>query len=178
MANKDDVIDGIIDHVVAEIELPPPGTEWRHAMRQRAFSARRVFLRHSWAVVLMESRLRQGPARLHYSNAVLRLLRHGGFTVPMAYRAFILIDSYLYGFIMQEVNWPFDASNISDVAEEVAEQTSPTDYLYLMEAMGHVMTMSVDGKFSAVYDTEFAAGLELVLDSLARLRDTQALRQP
>lgn len=173
VASKGEVLDGLIDLVVAEIDVPPLGTEWRHAMRARAISARRVFLRHKWAAVLMESRLAQSPVRLQYANAVLGLLRQGGFTVPMAYRAFLLIDSYLYGFIIQEVNWRFDDSNISQVAEEMSAHMSPADYPHVVETMGHVMTMSVEGKFGFVYDTEFNAGLELVLDSLARLRDPQ-----
>jgi len=173
VANKDEVLDGLIDLVVAEIEVPPLGTEWRHAMRERAVSARRVFLRHKWAAVLMESRLNQSPIRLRYGDSVLGLLRQAGFTVPMAYRAFLLLDSYLYGFIMQEVNLPFDQSSVSQLAEEMTTHTSPADYPHLMEVMGHVMTLSVAGKFVELYDTEFNAGLELVLDSLGRLRDAQ-----
>ena len=173
VANKGEVLDGLIDFVVAEIDVPPLGTEWRHAMRARAISARRVFLRHKWAAVLMESRLNQSPVRLHYADTVLGLLRQGGFTVPMAYRAFLLIDSYLYGFIMQEVNWPYEEADISQVVEETtAQMSSPADHPHLVEVMGHVMTMSVEGKFAGGYDIEFNAGLELILDSLARLRDT------
>lgn len=171
VANKDEVLDGLLDLVVTEIEVPPPGTEWRYAMRERAISARRVFLRHPWSAVLMESRLSQSPARLHYANSVFGLLRQGGFTVPMAYRAFLLIDSYLYGFIVQEVNWR--ESSTAQVAEDMTDHITPAAYPYLVEAMGNLMTMSVEGKLSEVYDTEFNAGLELVLDSLATLRDTQ-----
>ena len=93
--------------------------------------------------------------------------------LPMAYRAFLLIDSYLYGFIIQEVTWRSDDSNISQVDEEMSAHMSPADYPHVVETMGHVMTMSVEGKLGFVYDTEFTAGLELVLDSLGRLRDTQ-----
>ncbi len=173
VANKDEILDGLVDLVVAEIELPPAGSEWRSAMRERAISARQVFLRHPWAAVLMESRLNQSPVRLNYVNSVLGLLRQGAFSVPMAYRAFLLIDSYLYGFIMQEVNWPFEEADIGQVAEEMTAQLTPQDYPHLMEAMGYVMTTSVEGKFSGVYDVEFRAGLELILDSLVRLRDAQ-----
>lgn len=171
VANKGEVLDGLIDFVVAEIDVPPLGTEWRHAMRARAISARRVFLRHKWAAVLMESRLVQSPVRLHYADTVLGLLRQGGFTVPMAYRAFLLIDSYLYGFVMQEVNWQFEEADISQVTEEMTAQMAPADHPHLVEVMGHVMTMSVEGKVSGLLDAEFSAGLELILDSLATLRD-------
>ncbi len=168
VANKDAVLDGLVDLVVAEIELPPPGTEWRRAMRERAHAARRVFLRHPWAAVLTESRSNKSPVALHYAESVLGLLRGGGFSVPMAYRAFLLIDSYLYGFIMQEVHWPFEEAGPSHVAVQVSANVHP----FLMEAMGHVMKTSVEGKFTGVYDVEFSAGLELILDSLARVRDT------
>lgn len=170
VANKDEVLDGLVDLVVAEIELPPAGQEWRSAMRQRAISARQVFLRHPWAAVLVESRL-SGPVRLNYANSVLGLLRHGGFTTPMAYRAFLLIDSYLYGFVMQEVHWPFEEADIPQVVGAMTTQLSPEDYPHLLEAMGHVMTASAEGNFGGVYEAEFRAGLELILDSLARLRD-------
>ena len=92
--------------------------------------------------------------------------------VSAVYRAFVLIDSYLHGFIMQEVNWPFEEADISQVVEDVTAQMSPADHPHLVEVMGHVMTMSVQGKFAGGYDIEFNAGLELILDSLARLRDT------
>ena len=138
-------------------------------MRARALSARRVFVRHRWAAVLFESRvLNPSPVRLRYSNAVLGLLRQDGFTISMAYRAFLLIDSYLYGFIMQEVNWP----EIPQVTREATMPLSMGDYPHLIEAMEHVMTMSAPA--SSMLDTEFEYGLELILDCLALLRDTEA----
>jgi AcrR family transcriptional regulator len=172
VANKDEVLNGLVELVIAEIELPPAGQEWRSAMRERAISARRVFLRHPWAAVLIESRIHGSPVGLHYANSVLGLLRHGGFTVPMAHRAFLLIDSYLYGFVMQEVHWPFGEADIGAMAEAMTTQLSPQEYPHLLEAMGDVVAASVDGNFSGVYDAQFRDGLELILDSLATLRDT------
>ena len=174
VANKDEVLDGLIDLVVAEIDVPPLGTEWRHAMRVRAMSARQVCLRHRWAALLMESRLSQSPARLQYADAVLGLLRCGGFTVPLAYRAFVIIDSYLYGYIMQELHWPREEAEMSQVEQDVTAQLSTADYPYLMEAMTHVMATRTERRVAGVYDADFATGLELILDALARLRDADA----
>jgi AcrR family transcriptional regulator len=174
VANKDEVLDGLIDLVVAEIDVPPPGTAWRHAMRQRAMSARRVFLRHPWAALLMESRLSQSAARLRYADAVLGLLRGDGFPVPLAYRTFVIIDSYLYGYVMQEVHWPIEAAEMSQVEQELTAQLSTADYPHLMEAMTHVMATRAEHRVAGVYDVDFAAGLELILDAIERLRASQA----
>jgi AcrR family transcriptional regulator len=170
VANKDEVLDGLIDLVVAEIDVPPLGTEWRRAMRERAMSARQVFLRHPWAALLMESRLSQSPVRLQYADAVLGLLRCGGFTVPLAYRAFVIIDSYLYGYVMQELHWPVEEAAMAQVEEDLTAQLSTADYPHLMEAITHVMTTRAESRVAGVYDVDFAAGLELILDALARLR--------
>jgi AcrR family transcriptional regulator len=178
IANKDEVLDGLIDLVVKEIEVPPLGTEWRQAMRERAISARQVFLRHPWAALLMESRLSQSPVRLQYADAVLGLLRCDGFTVPLAYRAFVIIDSYLYGYIMQELNWPLEEVEMSQVEQELTAQLSTADYPHLMEAMTHVMATRAERRVAGVYDVDFAAGLELILDALARLRDSETPPSP
>ena len=78
-ANKDEVIDGIVDIVFSEIELPADGTDWKSAMRQRAISLRDVLLRHRWAIGLMESRRNAGPANLRHHDAVIGSLRAAGF---------------------------------------------------------------------------------------------------
>jgi AcrR family transcriptional regulator len=172
VANRDEVLDGLLDLVIAEVEMPPAGTPWRIGMRARAMSARRVFLRHPWAAALFESRIRSpSPVRLRYSNAVLGLLLMDGFTTSMAYRAFLLIDSYLYGFILQEVNWSFEPNEMPQLAQEAQAQLSMAEYPHLVQAMGHVMAMNTPA--SSIVDTDFEYGLELILDSLARLRDTE-----
>src|SRR5215210_874747 len=96
--NKDDMVDGMVDHVFGEIGLPPTGVDSRTAMRRRAISAREVLARHSWAIGLMESRRRPGPATLRHHDAVLGCLREAGFSVTMAAHAYSVLDSYIYGF--------------------------------------------------------------------------------
>src|SRR5438552_11601113 len=104
VANKDDILDGIIDLVFGEISLPPAGPHWKSAMRERAISAREALLRHPWATSLMQSRTKPGPATLRHHDSVLGSLRGAGFTVVMAAHAFSVIDGYVYGFALQQIN--------------------------------------------------------------------------
>src|SRR5215467_11850699 len=108
VANKEDVLDGLIDLMFSEIDLPCDGGDWKTAMRQRAISAREVLGRHRWAIGLMESRRSPGPATLRHHDAVLACLRQAGFSVEMTAHAYSLLDSYIYGFALQEASLPFD----------------------------------------------------------------------
>ena len=109
VASKDDLLDGMIDLVFSEIELPSPAEGWRSAMRQRAISIRTVLARHRWAIGLMESRTSPGPATLRHHNAVLaRYCTPAGFSLELAAHAYSALDSYIYGFALQERGLPFD----------------------------------------------------------------------
>src|SRR5688500_8112153 len=121
--NKDDMVDGMVDHVFGEIGLPPRGADWTTAMRQRAISAREVLARHPWAIGLMESRSRPGPATLRHHDAVLGCLREAGFSIAMAAHAYSLLDSYTYGFALQQASLPFKTSEeVVEVAESILRQ--------------------------------------------------------
>ncbi len=173
VANKDDILDGIVDRVVGEITLPDPKTPWKAAMRQRAIAAHAMLVRHPWASVLIESRLNLGPARLRYFNAGLGTFREAGFSVALTYNAVLAIDSYVYGFALQEVSWPFDEEDRSEVVAAVEPQVSTADYPYVAEVMGYVMKSgairSAPGATrSARYADEFEFGLALVLDGLEK----------
>ena len=114
--NKDELLDGIVDLVFVEIDVPAStGADWKTAMRQRAISVRDVLSRHHWAIGLMESRRNPGPANLRHHDAVLSSLRAAGLDIEMAAHAYALLDSYIYGFVLTRMNFPFDTS------EEVAE---------------------------------------------------------
>jgi AcrR family transcriptional regulator len=102
VANKDELLDGMVDLVFGEIDLPEPGTGWRTAMRRRAVSTRRALTRHPWAIALMESRTSPGPATLRHHDAAIGTLREAGFSIGMAAHAFSVLDSYTYGFTLQE----------------------------------------------------------------------------
>lgn len=100
--------------------------EWRPEMRRRAKSARAVLRRHTWAIGLLESRTTHGPAALRHHDAVIGTLRRAGFSVEMTAHAYALIDSYTYGFALQEASLPFDlAKTVTDVAEPIIKQTNP-----------------------------------------------------
>jgi AcrR family transcriptional regulator len=169
VASKGDLLDGMIDVVFGEIGLPPGDGGWKPAMRQRAISAREVLGRHPWAIGLMESRRTPGPATLRHHDAVLGCLRTAGFSVEMTAHAYSLLDSYIYGFALQEASLPFGtAEETAQVAQEIAGQMPAGQYPYLAEmATGHVLQPGYQ------YGNEFEVGLDLVLDALDR-----AVRRP
>ena len=166
VANKDELLDAMIDVVFGEIELPPDDTDWQTALRLRATSARRVLARHPWAVSLMESRTTPGPANLRHREAVFACLRRAGFSVVMATHANWVLDSYVYGFALQEASLPFDtAQELTDMAEDVYLPQLPLDeFPYLNESAAALA--------AAGYDPagEFLFGLDLVLGALEPLR--------
>ena len=131
-------------------------------MRRRAISARQVLRRHRWAIGLMESRTSPGPATLRHHDAVLGCLRRGGFSLELTAHAYSLLDSYIYGFALQEAGLPFGTGEeAARVAEEISAQFASGEYPYLTEiAMAHVIQPGYD------YADEFETGLELILDSL------------
>lgn len=164
VANKVDLLDGMIDEVFGEIDLPVGGTGWKAAMRQRAISVRAVLSRHRWASGLMESRTAPGPATLRHHDAVIGVLRRAGFSVPMAAHAFALMDSYVYGFAMQETSLPFDDEEESaGLAQMIMARFAAGEYPHLTElTVEHVLKPGYD------YGDEFEFGLDLILDGLER----------
>jgi AcrR family transcriptional regulator len=166
--NKEDMLDGMVDLVFSEIDLPAGGVDWRTAMRRRAISARDVLLRHPWALGLMESRIHPGPATLRHHDAVLGSLRNAGFSIEMAAHAYSVLDSYIYGFTLNEQTLPFDSSEeVAEVGGSMFRDLPANAYPYLVEMfIEHAMKPGYD------YGDEFAFGLDLILDGLERLRDT------
>ena len=164
VANKDAILDGIVDLVFSEIELPAAGNDWRAEIHRRAHSARRVLRAHPWAIGLMESRTSPGPATLRHHDAVIATLRGAGFSHELTAHAYALLDSYTYGFALQEVGLPFDGSDtLADVAEPIMERFSTGEYPHLVE-------MTTDYYLQPGYDfgDEFEWGLNLILDGLTR----------
>jgi AcrR family transcriptional regulator len=166
VANKNDLLDGLIDAVFAEAELPQADAGWRAAMRSRAVSVRAALSRHRWAIGLMESRATPGPANLRHHDAVLGTLRASGFSVAMAAHAYSLLDSYIYGFALQEPSLPFQDPEQKDRAvRAIMAQFESGAYPHLTEiAVEHVLQPGYD------YGDEFGFGLELILDGLERAR--------
>lgn len=168
VANKDEVIDGLVEIILREMEIPPVGTPWREAMRRRAWSVRHTLLRHPWASALMESRMAPSDARLCYADTVLSILNKAGFPPEVQYRAFGLLDSYVYGFVLQEVNWPTKESDRLKAVAGVKEFLKDGRYPTLMSVVLDAAWLRVEPG-AKPYDAEFTFGLELILDGLERL---------
>lgn len=162
VANKDAILDGIVDLVVAEILLPFPGDDWKTAMRQRAISAHEVLLRHPWACEPLMSRLNVGPAMLRYVDSTLGSLRGAGFSIELADYAWNAMDSHIYGFTLQKLTFPLEAQEFPDAAETHLPHLPPGLYPHVTELAVHVM----EGRYSGVPD--FTFGLDLILDGLER----------
>jgi AcrR family transcriptional regulator len=164
VASKSDLLDGMIDVVFGEIGLPSADGGWKPAMRQRAIAVRAVLGRHRWAIGLMESRRSPGPATLRHHDAVLGCLREAGFSVELTAHAYSLLDSYIYGFALQEASLPFGTpEETAQVTQEIAGQMPAGEYPYLAEmATAHVLQPGYQ------YGSEFEIGLDLVLDALER----------
>ncbi len=171
VANKDELITGMVDLVFEEIELPAADARWKAAMRQRAISTREALNRHRWAVGLMESRAMPGPASFRVHDTVLGYLREGGFSIEDTIQAYSLLDAYIYGFALQEQTVPFeDAEGAAAVAQEQvreiearaaeAEVAAFAEYPYLAEVVaGHVADVGHD------FGQAFTYGLDLRLDA-------------
>ena len=166
-ANKERVLDGIVDLVFGEIDLPVIGANWKTAMRERAISLRDALLRHRWAIGLMESRTNPGPANLRHHDAVIGCLRAAGFDMAATATAYSLLDSYIYGFAMTKMNLPFeDTSDIVELSETMLAPFAPGEYQNLADFITeHAMKPGYD------YAHEFEYGLDVILDGLERVRD-------
>ena len=163
VANKEEILDGVVDVVFGQIRFPADDPDWRRAIRERADPARAVLRRHPWAIGLVETRTSPGLATLQHHDAVLGSLRRAGFSIAMAGHAFALLDAYTYGFALQEASLPFDADTVAEVAGAMIDQFPRDQYPYLAEmAAEHVMQPGYD------FGDEFGYGLELILDGIER----------
>jgi AcrR family transcriptional regulator len=167
VANKDELLDGMVDLVFAEIELPAVGGDWKAAMRRRGLSVRAALKRHGWAIGLMETR-RPGPANLRNHDAVMGCLREAGFPFATAIHAYSVQDAYIYGFALQEKTLNLETPESAGKAARRRSQTVdgfPDAYPYLAEIVEKLPATGYDN------DVEFAWGLDLILDGLDRLRE-------
>jgi len=169
VANKDEILDGMVDAVFGEIDLPPEHANWRFAMRVSALSARSVLARHPWAAAMMESRTSPGPNTLEHHDAVLGCFRRGGFSLPLTAHAAALVDSYIYGFALQEANLPFRTPDeLADIVEAIVESIPADEYPNLIEfTTEHALQPGYN------FADEFEFGLDLILDGLETAVRTQ-----
>jgi len=191
VANKDAILDGLVERVMREIVLPDDRLPWRAWLTERATTTRRVLLAHRFAATLIESRLAPTPARLTHHEAVLRCLRRAGFSVEAAYGAFLSLDSYVYGFVLQEVSWPFSPEQRVDVVDDLAPVFADGAYPHMIEVMELVVARTEAHRrrgarapadravaSAAGYDADFVFGLELLLDGLELHLTTTRKRRP
>jgi AcrR family transcriptional regulator len=167
-ANKDEIVDGIVDLVFGEIDLPAPGAAWRTAMRGRAISLRDALLRHRWAIGLMEARRNPGPANLRHHDAVIGNLRAAGFDMELVAHAYSLLDGYIYGFALTKMNLPFQSGD--DVAGMAQDMLAP----FPVDEYPNMVAFIAEHAMKPGYDfaDEFEYGLDVVLDGLERVHDT------
>ena len=172
--NKEDLLDGLIDLVFAEVPLPSPDVAWKQSMRQRGIDLRDALTRHRWAIGLMESRTTPGPATLRHHDAVLGSLFAAGFSMELTAHAYAALDSYIYGFTLQERSLPMEGPEETAALAEVMLAQFPSDEFPHLAAFttGHVLTPGYD------FADEFAFGLELLLDGLeaAHTGETRATK--
>ena len=162
--NKEDLLDGLVELVVSEVELPmTTPAHWKAAMRQRATSARRVFARHPWAIGLVESRRRMGVVTLRHHEWVLGVLIGAGFSPVMAARAYNLLDSYVYGFALQEPSLTYGSpEEHAEVGQATLRQVAPDEYPHLARVAREFIEAGTE------YGAGFEFGLELILDGIER----------
>jgi AcrR family transcriptional regulator len=167
VANKDDIRDGIVDLVMAEMELASPGPDWKASVRGAAISAHQVFLRHPWATSLQMATRTVSPARLRWNEAILRTFREAGFSAKLTHHAYHALESHITGFTLWVANFPFEThEELAELAEAFLREIQLDEYPYFVEhARWHLEESGPQEK------SEFEFGLDLILDGLERMRD-------
>ncbi len=162
--SKEEIIDGMVEVVFSEIELPDVGGDWKTAIRSRCVSARQVLNRHPWAAPLMESRTAPGPANLSHHEAVLRCLRSGGLSLRLTAHAYAVLDAFVYGFAFEESVLPASGGEgIAEIAEQIAAHFPADQYPNLAElTRDHVLQPGYS------FGDSFEFGLDLIIEGLDR----------
>jgi AcrR family transcriptional regulator len=162
VANKEDLLDGMLDLVFDELHDPVAAQDWKAELRLRAISLRQALNRHPWAIPRMQGRKRPGPATMRHHNAMLGCLRQAGFSFEMTVHAYSVQDSYIYGFALQEMTLPFETPEESGelVQRQVEAVGGVDEYPYLLELQANLAESGYE------FETEFEWGLDRVLASL------------
>ncbi|PJZ84219.1 TetR/AcrR family transcriptional regulator C-terminal domain-containing protein [Leptospira harrisiae] len=161
--DKNDLLDGMVDTVISQITLPKIGGNWKKEMKKRARSARKILNLHPWSPMLIVSRINVGPAMLSYFDASLGCLHCAGYSLPSADHIINAIDSHIYGYILQELNFPIDSKKYAQTAKEFMPSLEESPYTYLTRLTKEVVTK----KYNGLHNFEF--GLDLILDGIAFL---------
>ncbi len=166
--SKEEIIDGMVEIVYAEVEKPPADADWRDAIRHRCISARQVLKRHPWAAPLMNTRTSPGPANLSHHDSVIGCLRNGGLSIPMTAHAYAILDGFVYGFTFDENTLPAaGGEGFAEAAKQIAAHFPRDDFPNLAElTFEHVLKPGYD------YGVSFEFGLDLIIDGLDRAAKT------
>src|SRR6266511_3967358 len=167
VANKDDVLDGILDLVLDESEPPSPAGDWDAAIRTSAISVHEALRRHPWSCTLLMAPGRIRPARLRYMDLLLGRLREAGFSAETTYHAYHVLDGHIFGFSLWETSHSYTAEEASNLAAKFAQTITADTYPYLHE---HAQQHFGEGPHREV--SAFELGLDLILDGLKKIRDT------
>lgn len=164
VANKEALLDAMVDVVIAEMEPAGDDPDWRAALLQRCESARRALVRHPWAIPLLESRRNPGPELLRHHEATLAALARGGLPRPVIAHAYALLDSFVYGFAMQEANLDgADEAHGSEMAGQMRDMLDPEEFPHLLDFVsGHA------ARDDYSFGDSFEFGISLVLDGIER----------
>lgn len=163
VANKDELLDGMVEQVIAEVPLPQAGGDWRAEMGRRGIGAHRVMMAHPWAPLLVVSRVNSGPAMLTYVEATLAALIEAGFTYPQADHVWNAMDSYIYGFTLHKLRFPFQLGEYAAVARDYLPMIPAEVFPHLLGLTKEVAAERHDGLHS------FEFGFELLMDGIAQL---------
>lgn len=168
VANKDELLDGLVDVVIGEIDPPRSDTEWKTAMRERILSARRALLRHPWASKVMESRTTPTPVALGYMDSMIGLLRRGGFSLDLTHHALHAMGSRMFGFTQELFNDRSDSDPEME-AEMWGAMAGTYPYIYeIFTTISHDDASVVGAGCDDQFEFEFA--LDLMLDGIERLK--------
>jgi AcrR family transcriptional regulator len=167
VANKDDVLDGILDLVLAESEPPSPVGDWDVAIRASAISVHDALRRHPWACALLMSPAHVRPARLRYMDALLGRLREAGFSAEATYHAYHVLDGHILGFSLWETSHTYTSEEVSNFVEKFAQAIPADTYPHLHE---HAQQHFSEGRHRD--GSAFELGLDLIVDGLGKLRDS------
>jgi AcrR family transcriptional regulator len=172
VANKEELLDGMVDLVVGEIGPPPSDTDWKSSVRQRILSARRVLLRHPWASGVIESRANPSPVLLTYIDSMIGMFRAGGFSADLTHHVLHTMGSRLYGFSQEVFD---DSPNLDPASTAMLVREMEGRYPHIAEMVGVVYhdQASVPGR-GCDDQFEFEFALDLLLNGLERLRQQQS----
>jgi AcrR family transcriptional regulator len=165
VANKDEVLDGIVEAVVSEIELPPEGTAWKEALRQNAIATHEALMRHPWSANLWWRRA-EGPDRIRRSEFMLRTLREAGFSEDLTYHGYHVLVGHILGFTLQAQSFPIETKEeLKEMAAKFLEDFPVDEYPHMAEHIRQHVEPGVSD------ERAFEFGLDLILDGLERMRD-------